>query len=241
MNPLDSYIEEGILRRQTTVKQAGNEALLDELKKYSYDNIKVGLSNWFKKNSVWEKGEVIATDKGLELYCNETAKALDLRDLPASHPDFKICKFDSGSFGEFHIDNCDITSLEGIFTPDCEFRGHLYIYDNERLSSLKGLPRIIHEGNDSWKDTIVLDDTCPALHISKPDDVYKVLDDLPEKIYGSITIRFKYGVDKQGNSIKPDKKYNDKWSTKDDIDEILRKKHGTTRKNTVEIHYLWKH
>lgn len=240
MNPLNDYIEEGILRRQTTVKQAGNEALRDELKKYSYDHISVSLSNWFKRNSVWEKGEVIATDKGLEVYCKETAKALDLRDLPVNHPNFKICKFDSGSFGEFHISNCDITSLENIFTPDCEFRGHLYIYENDRLSSLKGLPKVMQETTDSWKDTLVLED-CPALRISKPQDVYDVLNELPKKIYGSITIKFAYGVDKRGASITPDKKYNNLWPTKDEIDEILKKEHGTTRENTVEISYLWKH
>lgn len=60
-------------------------------------------------------------------------------------PDFHIKYFD----GRLYITENDITSLEGIFAPDCVFKGILIIARNKNLQSLVGCPERIDKSDEN--------------------------------------------------------------------------------------------
>lgn len=136
MNPLDNYIQEALLGRKNHADALEGELQLATLKKYSYDKM------WaqYKHVCPWETGSVNLGPKGIEIYCIDEYGYMLIGKIHQKHsPKFGISNVE----GEIHIYENEIESCDGMFTPDCEYEGNLYIYDNNFLKSLSGIPKKI--------------------------------------------------------------------------------------------------
>lgn len=137
MNPLDGYIQEALLGKKNHGRALAGEKKLEDLKEYSY-NIR---GTNYQKQSPWEIGKVELGPKGIEVELSQTRGYMRIDWIPnAKSPVFDISKF----VGELHILNNGIETLEGMFTPNCEYTGNLFVYDNGFLKSLAGVPKNIH-------------------------------------------------------------------------------------------------
>lgn len=137
MNPLDGYIQEGLLSKKNHGRALADEKKLEDLKEYSYNSRGTN----YQKQSPWEIGKVELGPKGIEVELSQTRGYMRIDWIPsAERPVFDISKF----VGELHILNNGIETLEGMFTSDCEYTGNLYVYDNGFLESLAGVPKNIH-------------------------------------------------------------------------------------------------
>lgn len=134
MIPLRKYIGESVFDGKSEEDIAQNVNKLGNITRCCYTknkNIFDGLT-----------GSVQPGSNGIEIYApwfgasgvqefmiESTAKKLDLG----------ISKFR----GSLRIKCKNLQTLEGIFTPDCEFMGRLWIWSCPNLKSLKGLPKAI--------------------------------------------------------------------------------------------------
>lgn len=149
MLDLRTHIEEALFDKKGIDPEKAAE------KFYYYENIKKSAYKINKPIFDEETGYVHGTAAGLDIYAPMWPKGKSVKTLSkgyvvngaqefniksnASKLDFKISKFK----GNMYISCQNLTSLEGIFTPDCEFEGRLSIWHCYNLKSLKGLPRVI--------------------------------------------------------------------------------------------------
>lgn len=142
MNTLDTYISEGLLNRKDSFQKTAEELLLDEIKKYSYDNF----DKLRKMYSVWNIcPEAISLKDGV-LSVNPQKRyaftvQLEFRDAPAD----LFSKFKIGYINDrvSTLRFCHINGLknfEGVFTKPGLVGCDIIIDQCPDLVSLKGLP-----------------------------------------------------------------------------------------------------
>ena len=140
MRNISDYILEAKL--QDTPKE------LEEMKHYTYDI----LSSGRKKQSVWNRGEVLWSSNGPVVNCQTSRSDCFLKigeEVPADVVSrFGIAEI-NGSKGNgdyptiIYFQDSQITDFEGVFTPGCKITGDVkfFIQRCEKLKSFKGLPQ----------------------------------------------------------------------------------------------------
>lgn len=150
MIPLRKYIGESVFDGKSEEDIVQNVNKLGKITRYCYaknknifdgltGNVQLGSNGieiyapMFPRNktiNTVSKNRKFVVSGAQEFVIESTAKKLDLG----------ISKFR----GSLRIIKCkNLQTLEGIFTPDCEFMGRLWIWSCPNLKSLKGLPKAI--------------------------------------------------------------------------------------------------
>lgn len=158
MNPLDSYISEGLLGKRDmaqNISDVHKSAYEDKFKDCRWTPYKNFLayrlgqtySSWGNEpvwSTFYDRCCTITAD-GIEidtLKNSGSPKRFDGQGLSIScvkgKPDLNISKF----VGEMNITDIPFENLEGIFADKCEFDGILFIQANRRLTSLHGLENV---------------------------------------------------------------------------------------------------
>lgn len=161
MNPLDNYIEEGLLNRKNHAEGLVGETILDELRKCSD-------MGWREINNYgttspwkWKPGSVTWNNSlgGIRVQCPANESVFMLTHIKRAIPiTFNIADIDMPK-GKVLICDCDITTTKGLFSPDCKANiKKLEIIDNEHLTRLEDLPQHVNYfeywlGKDVQKET----------------------------------------------------------------------------------------
>lgn len=134
MNPLDNYIQEGILNRKNSISGA---LAIEELKRYSFDN----LGPAEKNESPWPENGVWWDERLGGICVDEKKSTLNISEIESElPPPFNIVAI---NLYDLSITDNNITTTNGIFAPDCKVKQlkFLRVLWNDNLIKLENLPQ----------------------------------------------------------------------------------------------------
>ena len=137
MKTLQSCVNETLFDGKDKVKSAEARAWLDIFYKYAVDRNNDPIEgNKLFDIKLHEDGLYISQKKG--------PAALNIQHIKGRKtPTMNIKYFD----GRLYVSDNEISSLEGIFAPDCIFKGILIINNDKNLKSFVGCPKKIEWSN----------------------------------------------------------------------------------------------
>ena len=139
MKTIQSYVNETLFDGKDKVKGAEAQAQLDMFYKYASGTTGQPITEDPNFDIEVRSDGLYITQK--HAYACLQISGINDRFLP----EFQIKYFD----GRLDIEKNNITSLEGIFAPDCVFKGVLMIVRNKNLQSLEGCPERIYKSDNN--------------------------------------------------------------------------------------------